>query len=105
MRKNHVTLDVQRYILARLDSEPRLRQHVSRDAAQALDHLRIKSNGCFLYLERVLDGLADGSVALREIREIPGTLNGLYLWLCQRLFHGRKFAKVRGLTLRFENVF
>ncbi|XP_063836462.1 ankyrin repeat domain-containing protein 50-like [Ostrinia nubilalis] len=43
----------------------------------------------------VLDGVADGFIALREIREIPGTLNGLYLWLAQRLFHGRRFTKVR----------
>jgi len=32
---------------------------------------------------------------LREVREIPGTLNGLYLWLCQRLFVGRQFAAVQ----------
>ncbi|KOB74716.1 Ankyrin repeat domain-containing protein 50 [Operophtera brumata] len=41
----------------------------------------------------VLDGVADGFIALREIKEIPGTLNGLYLWLAQRLFHGRRFSK------------
>ena len=29
------------------------------------------------------------------MREIPGTLNGLYLWLCQRLFVGRQFAAVQ----------
>ncbi|CAG9576918.1 unnamed protein product [Danaus chrysippus] len=97
----HVAADVQRYVLARLDNEPRLRARVSSDAAAAasaaaaLDHLRIKSDGCLLYLEKVLDGVADGFIALREIREIPGTLNGLYLWLAQRLFHGRRFNKVR----------
>ncbi|KPJ17384.1 Ankyrin repeat domain-containing protein 50 [Papilio machaon] len=78
-----------------------IRARVSSDsaaaaaAAAALDHLRIKSDGCLLYLEKVLDGVADGFIALREIREIPGTLNGLYLWLAQRLFHGRRFTKVR----------
>ena len=32
---------------------------------------------------------------LREVREIPGTLNGLYLWLCQRLFVRKQFAKIQ----------
>ncbi|XP_026322587.1 uncharacterized protein LOC113232164 [Hyposmocoma kahamanoa] len=101
LQRAHVSADVQRYVLARLDTEPRLRARVSCDslaaaaAAHALDHLRIKSDGCLLYLEKVLDGVADGFIALREIREIPGTLNGLYLWLAQRLFHGRRFTKVR----------
>ncbi|XP_049883637.1 ankyrin repeat domain-containing protein 50 isoform X2 [Pectinophora gossypiella] len=101
LQRAHVSADVQRYVLARLDTEPRLRARVSSDstaaaaAAAALDHLRIKSDGCLLYLEKVLDGVADGFIALREIREIPGTLNGLYLWLAQRLFHGRRFTKVR----------
>ncbi|KAM3955505.1 LOW QUALITY PROTEIN: uncharacterized protein ACR2FA_010574 [Aphomia sociella] len=101
LQRAHVAADVQRYVLARLDAEHRLRSRVSSDAAAAaaaaaaLDHLRIKSDGCLLYLEKVLDGVADGFIALREIREIPGTLNGLYLWLAQRLFHGRRFTKVR----------
>ncbi|GBP48310.1 Ankyrin repeat domain-containing protein 50 [Eumeta japonica] len=101
LHRAHVSADVQKYVLARLDTEPRLRARVSSDstaaaaAAAALDHLRIKSDGCLLYLEKVLDGVADGFIALREIKEIPGTLNGLYLWLAQRLFHGRRFTKVR----------
>ncbi|KAL0280589.1 UNVERIFIED_CONTAM: hypothetical protein PYX00_001841 [Menopon gallinae] len=60
-----------------------------------LNQLHIKSNGCFLYLERVLDGVSENFIVLREIREIPGTLNGLYLWLCQRLFHRKQFSKVQ----------
>lgn len=32
-----------------------------------------------------------------QVREIPGTLNGLYLWLCQRLFSRKQFAKVQPL--------
>lgn len=62
-----------------------------------LNLLHIKSGGCFLFLERVLDGVASGLVGLREIRDIPGTLNGLYLWLCQRLFPRRLFVHVRSL--------
>ncbi|XP_058805828.1 ankyrin repeat domain-containing protein 50-like isoform X2 [Phymastichus coffea] len=97
LRKSQVVRDVQQYILARLDQEDALRQHISRDTAEMLNHLHIKSNGCFLYLEKVLDGVAEYFIVLREVREIPGTLNGLYLWLCQRLFSRKQFAKVQPL--------
>ena len=50
--------------------------------------------------------MADGSVLLRDIHEIPGTLNGLYLWLCQRLFTRRTWAKVSpNLPLCFCSIF
>ncbi|XP_033742734.1 ankyrin repeat domain-containing protein 50-like [Pecten maximus] len=95
LRKSHVVRDVQQYILCRLDQEEELRQHLSRDTAEMLNQLHIKSNGCFLYLEKVLDGVAENFIMLREIREIPGTLNGLYLWLCQRLFVRKQFTKIQ----------
>ncbi|KAF7405531.1 hypothetical protein HZH66_004437 [Vespula vulgaris] len=105
LRKSQVVRDVQQYILERLDQEDTLRwvgaafgrQHISRDTAEMLNQLHIKSNGCFLYLEKVLDGVAENFIVLREVREIPGTLNGLYLWLCQRLFSRKQFAKVQPL--------
>ncbi|XP_046742659.1 ankyrin repeat domain-containing protein 50 isoform X1 [Diprion similis] len=97
LRKSQVVRDVQQYILARLDQEDALRQHISRDTAEMLNQLHIKSNGCFLYLEKVLDGVAENFIVLREVREIPGTHNGLYLWLCQRLFSRKQFAKVQPL--------
>ncbi|XP_068122575.1 ankyrin repeat domain-containing protein 50-like [Hyperolius riggenbachi] len=97
LRKAHIVRDVQQYILCRLDSQETLRQHLTLDTAEMLNQLHIKSNGCFLYLERVLDGVSEGSILLREIRHIPGTLNGLYLWLCQRLFSGRQFCQVQTL--------
>ncbi|KAL1502534.1 hypothetical protein ABEB36_007665 [Hypothenemus hampei] len=97
LRKSQVVRDVQQYILARLDQENSLRQHINRDTAEMLNQLHIKSNGCFLYLEKVLDGVAENFIVLREVREIPGTLNGLYLWLCQRLFNRRQFSKVQPL--------
>lgn len=97
LRKSQVVRDVQQYILARLDQENSLRQHISRDTAEMLNQLHIKSNGCFLYLEKVLDGVSDNFIVLREVREIPGTLNGLYLWLSQRLFTRRQFSKVQPL--------
>ncbi|XP_075707390.1 uncharacterized protein LOC142741953 [Rhinoderma darwinii] len=97
LRKAHIVRDVQHYILWRLDCETALRQHLTLDTAEMLNQLHIKSNGCFLFLQCVLDGVSKGSVLLREIRHIPGTLNGLYLWLCQRLFSGRQFCLVRTL--------
>lgn len=97
LRKSHVVRDVQQYILCRLDQEEALRQHLSRETAEMLNQLHIKSNGCFMYLEKVLDGVAENFIMLREIREIPGTLNGLYLWLCQRLFVRKQFNKVQAI--------
>ncbi|XP_025913643.1 ankyrin repeat domain-containing protein 50-like, partial [Apteryx rowi] len=97
LRKAAIVRDVQQYILCRLDREPALRRHLTRETAEMLNQLHIKSNGCFLYLERVLDGVAAGSIVLREIRHIPGTLNGLYLWLCQRLFPRPLFARAQPL--------
>lgn len=72
-----------------------MRQHIRRETAEMLNQLHIKSNGCFLYLEKVLDGISENFIVLREIREIPGTLYGLYLWLCQRLFTKKQFSKVQ----------
>ncbi|XP_072118553.1 uncharacterized protein ankrd50l [Mobula birostris] len=95
LRRSHVVRDVQQYILSRLDREETLRRHLSRDTAEMLNQLHIKSTGCFLYLERVLNGVLDGFIALREIRHIPGTLYGLYLWLCQRLFTRKLFTRVQ----------
>ncbi|GAB6023896.1 Ankyrin repeat domain-containing protein 50 [Chamberlinius hualienensis] len=97
LHKANVVRDVQQYILSRLDQEEALRQHLSRETAEMLNQLHIKSNGCFLYLETVLNGVIDSFIVLREICEIPGTLNGLFLWLCQRLFNRKQFTKVQGI--------
>ena len=95
LRKSHVVRDVQQYILRRLDHEEAIRIQLSKDTAEMLNQLHIKSNGCIMYLEKVLDGVADGFISLQDITDIPGTLNGLYLWLCQRLFLKKQFIKVR----------
>ncbi|XP_069573130.1 ankyrin repeat domain-containing protein 50 [Brachyistius frenatus] len=97
LRKPPAVRDVQQYILCRLDEEAALRRQLTPDTADMLNLLHIKSGGCFLFLERVLDGVAAALVGLREIRDIPGTLNGLYLWLCQRLFPRGLFVHVRPL--------
>lgn len=97
LRKPSPVHDVQQYILCRLDEEGTLRRQLTPDTADMLNLLHIKSGGCFLFLERVLDGVAASLVGLREIRDIPGTLNGLYLWLCQRLFPRGLFTYVKPL--------
>ncbi|XP_052462249.1 ankyrin repeat domain-containing protein 50-like [Carassius gibelio] len=97
LRKPATVRDVQQYILRRLDQDGALRRQIKPDTAEMLNLLHIKSGGCFLFLERVLDGVAHGLVGLREIRDIPGTLNGLYLWICQRLFPRRLFVHIRPL--------
>lgn len=97
LRKPPPVRDVQQYILCRLDEEAALRRQLTPDTADMLNLLHIKSSGCMLFLERVLDGVAGALVGLREIRDIPGTLNGLYLWLCQRLFPRGLFVYVRPL--------
>ncbi|XP_033106876.1 ankyrin repeat domain-containing protein 50-like [Anneissia japonica] len=95
LRKSHVVRDVQQYILCRLDREESLRNHLSRETAEMLNQLHIKSNGCIMYLEKVLDGVGEDFIPLADISQIPGTLNGLYLWLCQRLFVRKQFAKIQ----------
>ena len=35
---------------------------------------------------------------MEEIWDIPGTLNGLYLWLCLKQFNKKNFAIVRPLV-------
>ncbi|XP_007443291.1 ankyrin repeat domain-containing protein 50-like [Python bivittatus] len=97
LQREPVVCDVQQYILTRLDREETLRRRFTQDVTGALSQLPVKSSGCLLYLERVLDGVAAELVPLREVRHIPGTLCGLYLWLCQHLFPHNQFALVRPL--------
>ena len=95
LRKSHVVRDIQQYILNRLDAEPDLRVHLTRETAEVFNQLHIKSSGCFLYLEKVLDGVIDEFFSLEEVPDIPGTLNGLYLWLCNRVYTEGQFEKLR----------
>ncbi|XP_039204235.1 ankyrin repeat domain-containing protein 50-like [Crotalus tigris] len=97
LQREPIICDVQHYILARLDREEALRRRFSQDTTAALTQLHLKSNGCLLYLEQVLDRVAEELVTPQEVRHIPGTLSGLYLWLCQRLFPHKRFALIRPL--------
>ncbi|CAB3979438.1 Ankyrin repeat domain-containing 50 [Paramuricea clavata] len=86
LKKSYVVKDVQQYILDRLDADPDLRKHLTRHTAEQFNLLHVKSNGCILYLEQILDNVIKGVLTIEDVSDIPGTLNGLYLWLCQRLF-------------------
>ena len=80
-----------------MENDPPLKAAVTRDTAENLNQLHIKASGCFLYLEVVLDGIARNDMSLRQVREIPGTLSGLWLWLVQRIFGKKQFNTVRAL--------
>lgn len=60
LRRSCVVRDVQQYILHRLDEDEPLRLQLNLETAEMLNRLHIKSNGCILYLELVLDGVVDG---------------------------------------------
>lgn len=95
LRKAHVVRDIQGYILNRLDDDKELRKYLTRETAEIFNQLHIKSNGCFLYLEKVLDGIEEQLFSLDEVQDIPGSLNGLYLWLCNRLYTEEQFNQMR----------
>lgn len=106
LRKSAVAKDVSQYIVARLAEDPTLKARLlpegaagAGEAAAVLNQLHIKSDGNLLYLERVLDLLAEGVLEPSEIQSIPGTLNGLWLWLCQ----AKAFRTKRHQT-RFRHV-
>ena len=46
-----------------------------------------------------MDGISENYILLEDIREIPGTLNGLYLWLRQKQFNKKNFPQV-GFSIR-----
>lgn len=95
LRKSHVVKDVQEYIILRLNTDFRNALHLTKDVIDSLNQLYLKSNGCLLYLEKVLNGIREGLFTFREIRMLPCSLNGLYLYVCQKLFNKKQFVRVR----------
>lgn len=86
--------DVQQYIINRLNSDFR-GINLTKDIIDSLNQLYIKSNGSILYLYKVLTGIKDNFFTFREIKLIPCTLNGLYLYICQKSFNKKQFNKVK----------
>lgn len=95
LRKSHVVKDVQEYIIARLNSDFKGQIQFSTDIIDCLNQLYIKSNGSILYLEKVLSGIRENVFSFREIKLIPCTLNGLYLYICQKSFNKKHYSKIR----------
>ncbi|XP_037910341.1 uncharacterized protein LOC119651072 isoform X2 [Hermetia illucens] len=95
LRKSHVVKDVQEYIINRLNSDFKGTINLTKEIIESLHQLYIKSNGCILYLEKVLDGIKDNFFSFREIKLIPCTLNGLYLYICQKSFNKKQYSKIR----------
>ncbi|KAF7232728.1 hypothetical protein EG68_09224 [Paragonimus skrjabini miyazakii] len=87
LHRSAVCHDVHQYVLSRLSAEQSLQRalyaHMHTDI---LGLLRIKSSACYLYLETILDGLSESWIKPEQLLTIPGTLNGLFLWLCKMLF-------------------
>ncbi|XP_055594581.1 ankyrin repeat domain-containing protein 50-like [Uranotaenia lowii] len=94
LRKSHVVKDVQQYIINRLNTDFR-GINLTKDIIESLNQLYIKSNGCLLYLYKVLNGIKDNFFTFREIKLIPCTLNGLYLYICQKSFNKKQYNKIR----------
>uniref|UniRef100_A0A336KWP8 CSON012661 protein n=1 Tax=Culicoides sonorensis TaxID=179676 RepID=A0A336KWP8_CULSO len=105
LRKSHVVKDVQQYIINRLNCDFR-GINLTKDIIESLNQLYIKSNGSLLYLYKVLTGIKDNFFTFREIKMIPCTLNGLYLYMCQKSFNKKQYSKVRpilNILLTFNN--
>ncbi|XP_061402780.1 uncharacterized protein LOC133338630, partial [Musca vetustissima] len=95
LRKSHVVKDVQEYIINRLNSDFKDSIMLTKEIIESLHQLYIKSNGCILYLEKVLNGIKENFFSFREIKLIPCTLNGLYLYICQKSFNKKQYMKIR----------
>lgn len=95
LRKSHVVKDVQEYIIARLNADFKGLIQFTGDIIESLNQLYIKSNGSILYLEKVLSGILANVFSFREIKLIPCTLNGLYLYICQKSFNKKQYSKIR----------
>jgi hypothetical protein len=79
--------DLQIYILKRLDDDIILKSKFTNqnNSIEMLNILLIKSNYCILYVEKVFDLIVNGIISSSDIKDIPATLNGLYLYLIQSI--------------------
>jgi ankyrin repeat domain-containing protein 50 len=94
LRKSHVVKDVQQYIINRLNYDFQ-GINLTKEIIESLNQLYIKSNGCLLYLHKVMSCIRTNFFTFREIKLIPCTLNGLYLYICQKSFNKKQYAKIR----------
>ena len=71
---DQISLDVQRFILRRIDTDKTLRLGLSRLAAENINEIRVRSNGCFLYLDLLMDAAARGDISFADLRTVPDNL-------------------------------
>ncbi|VEL16738.1 unnamed protein product [Protopolystoma xenopodis] len=85
--------------------QPSLRKHLNSEIGlRAIKLLQFKCNACILYVEKILDALAEQWITVQELSSIPENLNGLYGWLCQRVFSDRMMKSSHGLRQLECNV-
>ncbi|CAL8107166.1 unnamed protein product [Calicophoron daubneyi] len=105
LHKAAVSNDVQQYLFARMAAERDLqlafRAYMHSDLFSLL---RIKSSACILYLETILDAIAERWLVPEQLALIPGTLNGLFMWLAQNLFSKSKGPSTFDLVRSLLNV-
>jgi hypothetical protein len=86
--------DIQTYILKRLDNDLILKKKFNKsNAIDLFNLLLIKSNFCVLYVEKVLDLVMNDFICSNDIKDIPATLNGLYLYLIESILNKVSFVK------------
>jgi hypothetical protein len=94
------------YILKRLDNDYELKSKFNKlNAIDMLNLLLIKSNYCILYVEKIFDLILLNLINSREIKDIPVTLYGLYLFLIERICNDLDFvaATPESATLMLSN--
>jgi hypothetical protein len=85
--------DVQTYILKRINDEKCLKQKLNGggdtvhrlNAIDNLNLLLIKANYSIMYVEKIFEMITSGLISSSDIANIPVTINGLYLYLIEKL--------------------
>ena len=94
LRKSHVVKDIQQYIINRLNVDFR-GINLNKEIIEALNQLVLKSNGVLLFVERIFNGILKSYFTFREIKLMPCTLYGCYLYEFQKSFNRKQFSKIR----------
>ncbi|KAL5964078.1 Ankyrin repeat domain-containing protein 50 [Taenia solium] len=79
--------DVNDYIYMRLENDNLLQNTFDLYGQDVLHMLQHKCNASFLYLNIILTAVSECWLTPEYIKTIPATINGLFLWLCQRLLN------------------
>ncbi|CDS43254.1 ankyrin repeat domain containing protein 50 [Echinococcus multilocularis] len=79
--------DMNDYICMRLKNDSLLQNAFDLCGQDILHILQYKCNASLLYLHIVLTAVSECWLTPEYIKTIPGTINGLFLWLCQRLLN------------------